>query len=50
MYGKEYASPLRSLRPSWKTFLNILQAIPSGPVTSHGSWLLTCQNSFSTVW
>jgi len=26
-YGKEYDSPLRSLRPCWKTFLNILLAL-----------------------
>jgi hypothetical protein len=25
-YRKEYASPLRSLRPRWTTFLNILRA------------------------
>lgn len=26
-YGKEYASGLRSLRPRWTAFLNILQAV-----------------------
>ena len=30
-YGSEYASPLRSLRPRWTAFLNILSAV-SGTV------------------
>jgi hypothetical protein len=29
-YGREYASPLRSLRPRWTAFLNILLSILIG--------------------
>ena len=35
-YHKEYASPLRSLWPCWKAFLNILRAIVIRFETFHG--------------
>jgi len=43
-YGTEYASPLRSLRPRWTTFLTILRALMSGKVKVKAR-----VNSMSTV-
>jgi hypothetical protein len=48
-YGTEYASPLRSLRPCQKAFLNILRAALIQPATSNGSAFLASQNSLSTA-
>ncbi len=36
-YGKEYTSPLHSLRPCWTAFLNILRTILIQSTTSYGS-------------
>jgi D-aminopeptidase len=41
-YRTKYASPLRSLRPRWKAFLNSLQALGRSFLTSH-SGKLVCQ-------
>jgi hypothetical protein len=38
-YQKEYASPLLSLRPCWKAFLNILRLIFIRFETFHGCLL-----------
>ncbi len=48
-YGKEYASPLRSLRPRWTAFLNILRAIPIASAILCGPVFGGVQNSFSTA-
>jgi len=49
-YEIKYASPLRSLRPCWKTFLNILWIILIRRMMSMPSKVIECQNGFSTAY
>ena len=48
-YGKEYASPLRALRPRWTAFLNILRAAMVSLVIPRGHSLSKGEKGFSTA-
>ena len=48
-YGKEYASPLRSLRPRWAAFLSILHSVSLWSETCQSVTISKVENSFSAT-